>query len=67
MAAAQLLRSTRSTATLGEEEALAAAKHGSRPIGGKSGLVFWIVLTAVVGGLLLFIAKLLPKPTTSDA
>jgi hypothetical protein len=66
LAASQLLRATRSTATLGVEEALEAAAVEPRRIGGNPGAIFWFVLVAVVGGLLFLIAKLLPGDAASN-
>lgn len=69
LAAAQLLRAAPAPApaTLGDEEALEAAAAGPHRIGGNPGAVFWVVLVAVVGGLLFLIAKLLPRDGGSQS
>lgn len=64
----QLLAAPRQQATLGEQEDLqAAAWTEGPPLTGVRGVLFWGVLGLVVVALFVVMARLLPKPTSSDA
>ena len=63
LVAAQLLGAERSIATLGPEASAGKQPHpDSAKLGGNGGIVFWIVLALVVAGLLIVLARLLPRP-----
>ncbi len=63
LVATQLLGAEKSIATLGPETPV--AKHprpDSEVPGGTGGIAFWLVLALVVAGLLIVLARLLPRP-----
>ena len=63
LVAAQLLGAEKSIATLGPEAPVAKQPHReSDTPGGSGGIAFWIVLALVVAGLLIVLARLLPRP-----
>jgi hypothetical protein len=66
LVAAQLLRAEREVATLGPEAPAGKQPHReSETPAGSGGIAFWIVLSLVVAGLLIVLARMLPRP--SDA
>ena len=63
LVAAQLLGAEKSIATLGPEAPVGKQPHrGSEMLGGTAGIAFWIVLALVVAGLLIVLARFLPRP-----
>ncbi len=64
LVATQLLGAEKSIATLGPEAPpVAKQPHpDSETSGGNGGIAFWIVLALVVAGLLIVLARLLPRP-----
>ncbi|MEA3212023.1 MAG: hypothetical protein QOE70_5080 [Chthoniobacter sp.] len=67
LVAPQLLAAEKSIATLGPEEgAKKSAWLESESLSGPRRILFWAALTAVVLGLLLVLARLLPKATPPD-
>lgn len=62
LAAPQLLAAARLEASLGSEEALAAAPRHEQGSSGSGTWIFWGVLALVVAGLLLVITRMLPAP-----
>ena len=65
MVAPQLLRSRRIELPLGDVEIL-KPRAGAKPFGEKSGILFWVILAAVVVALLFFVARLLPATASED-
>jgi hypothetical protein len=61
LVAEQLIAGDKATAYLGEAERLRTASWGQNQILGKAGILFWGVLVLVVVGLLILIARLVPK------
>jgi len=62
LVAGPLLAADKSTATLAGEELLHKTSGQEHPHPGAGGVVFWGMLAVVVAGLLVIIARLLPKP-----
>ena len=63
LVARQILTAEKSIASLGAEEATRPdGAHGISLSGSRAGILFWGVLALVVVGLLVVVAKLLPKP-----
>jgi hypothetical protein len=64
LVADQLFRAERAPATLGRQENMdSKTERIVQTLSGSSLYVFWGVLGVVVAGLLLLIARLLPKPS----
>ena len=61
LVAGQLLAAEKNPATLVAEEQLRAAPWSERKLPGTGGVLFWGILAVVVVGLLVVIARLLPK------
>ena len=63
LVATQLLGAEKKIAALGPEALVAKqSAHESEAPTGNGGLVFWIILALVVAGLLLVLARMLPRP-----
>ena len=63
LVATQLLGAEKSIATLGPEASVTKQpRPDSETPGGTGGSAFWLVLALVVAGLLLVLARLLPRP-----
>ncbi len=68
LVASQILAAEKSVASLGaEEQARTGGWAESALAGSRAGVVFWSVLALVVVGLLVVVAKLLPKPPAPTA
>ncbi len=68
LVAGQILAAEKSVASLGAEEQARTGGWADRALAGsRAGLLFWSVLALVVIGLLVVVAKLLPKPPASAA
>ena len=68
LVAGQILAAEKSVALLGPEEKSRADGWGAGALAGsRAGYLFWGVLGLVVVGLLVVVAKLLPKPPTPAA
>jgi len=66
--AGQILAAEKSVATLGAEEPAQTGGWADQALSGsRAGILFWGVLALVVIGLLVVVAKLLPKPPTNAA
>ena len=61
LVAAELLAADKATATLTAEEQLKKSSWAESQTPGRGGVVFWGILAVVVIGLLVVIARLLPK------
>jgi hypothetical protein len=61
LVAGELLAADKLAATLGAEEQLRQPTWAESRTAGSGGVVFWVILAAVVAGLLVVIARLLPK------
>ena len=66
LVAEQLIAADKATAYLGEAERLRTASWGPNQSLGKAGILFWGVLVLVVVGLLILIARLVPKSNDSQ-
>ena len=63
LVAAQLLGAEKRIATLGSEAPVAKQPHReSETLTGNGGIAFWIALALVVAGLLVVLARMLPRP-----
>jgi hypothetical protein len=62
LVAGELLAADKKTATAAGEERLQKDSWRGDELPGQGGLVFWGILAVVVAGLLVIIARLLPKP-----
>ena len=63
LVAAQLLGAEKNIATLGPEAPVGKRSHrDSEMLSSAGGIAFWIVLAVVVTGLLIVLARLLPRP-----
>lgn len=68
LVAGQILAAEKSVATLGAEEPARSGGWADQALAGsRGGILFWGVLALVVIGLLVVVAKLLPKPPASAA
>jgi Protein of unknown function (DUF3999) len=66
LVAGELLAADKAAATLGAEEELKASTwNATRWTTENTGMVFWVILAAVVAGLLAIIARLLPNSPPS--
>lgn len=64
LVAGELLAADKSIASLGAEEQLKKSAWAERQAPGAGGVLFWGILAVVVIGLLVVIARLLPKTAT---
>jgi hypothetical protein len=67
LVAGELLAADRTVAEVAPEERLRKGAWEGHAILGKSGVLFWAILAVVVVGLLVIIARLLPKPPEADS
>jgi len=67
LVAGELLAADRTVAEVAPEERLRKGAWEGHAILGKSGVLFWAILAVVVVGLLVIIARLLPKPPEPDS
>jgi hypothetical protein len=65
LVAGELLAADKATARLAAEEQLKKSSWAERQTPGSGGFVFWGILAVVVVGLLVIIARLLPKTTSA--
>lgn len=66
LVAGQLLAADKSPATLNAEQTLKKSGWRAEQVPGQGGVLLWAVLAVVVIGLLVVIARLLPKPVATD-
>ena len=68
LVAGQILAAEKLAASLGAEEQVRPGGWADQALAGsRAGILFWGVLALVVLGLLVVVAKLLPKPPASAA
>jgi len=65
LVAGELLAADKATARLAAEEPLQKPSWAGHPVPGSGGWAFWGILAVVVVGLLVIIARLLPKTTSA--